>query len=78
MKKIGILSYIKEYANIGTNMQSYCTLKAIQKAYPDAEVELINYSGWKHTMKPYLSNISFRSLKNDFVRIKKYRDFFKK
>lgn len=78
MNKIGILTYMKEYSNLGTNMQSYCTLKAIQKAYPDAQVELINYSGWKPAMKPYLSHISFHSLKNDYLRIKKYNSFFKK
>lgn len=78
MKKIGILTYIKEYSNLGTNMQGYCTLKAIQKAYPDAHVELINYSGWKHGRRPYLSDISPLSLKNDFVRFAKYDAFFKK
>ena len=55
MKKIGILTYIREYANIGTNMQSYCTLKAIQKQFPYDQVELIDYSEWKPKIKPYLS-----------------------
>jgi hypothetical protein len=77
MKKIGILTYIKEYSNLGTNMQSYCTLKAIQKAYPDAQVEIINYSAWKPSRKPYLSNISLHSLRNDYIRMKKYNEFFK-
>lgn len=76
--KIGILTYLKEYSNLGTNFQSYCTLKAIQKAYPDARVELIDYSGWKPAMRPYLSHISLQSLKNDYIRIKKYKLFFKK
>ncbi len=78
MKKIGILTYLKEYSNLGTNMQSYCTLKAIQKEYQDAQVELINYSRWKHLMKPYLTSISLRSLRNDYIRILKYNSFFKK
>lgn len=77
MKKIGILTYMKEYSNLGTNMQAYCTLKAIQKVYPDAKVELIDYSGWKPAMRPYLSDISFQSLKNDYIRIKKYKRFFR-
>lgn len=77
MKKIAILTYIKEYANHGTNMQSYSTLKAIQKAFPDDHVELIDYSGWKPAMRPYLSNVSLKSLVNDFIRIKKYKKFFK-
>jgi hypothetical protein len=77
MIKIGILTYLKEYSNLGTNMQSYCTLKAIENAYPEAKVELIDYSGWKPAMKPYLSHVSLQSLKNDFVRIKKYKNFFR-
>jgi hypothetical protein len=76
MIKIGILTYMKEYMNLGTNMQAYCTLKAIQKAYFDAQVELINYSGWKPSKRPYLSDVSFQSLKNDYFRIKKYDRFF--
>ena len=43
MKKIGILTYLREYANLGTNMQGYCTQEALRKAYPDARVELIDY-----------------------------------
>jgi Polysaccharide pyruvyl transferase len=77
MKKIGILTYIKEYANHGTNMQSYSTLKAVQKTYPNARVELINYSGWKSPMKPYLSNMTFSTLLKDIVRIYKYNKFFR-
>ena len=70
MKKIGVLTYIREYANLGTNMQSYCTLKAIQRQYPDARVELIDYSGWKPSQRPYLSHITPSSLYKDIVRIR--------
>jgi hypothetical protein len=77
MIKIGVLTYSKEYSNLGTNMQSYCTLKAIQNEYPDAQVELINYSAWKHGWRPYLSNISFHSVKKDYIRFIKYNNFFK-
>ena len=77
MRKIGILTYFKEYSNLGTNMQAYCTFKAIQGQYPDDFVEIIEYSGWKPAMKPYLSQISIKSLIKDFIRIKKYRKFFK-
>jgi polysaccharide pyruvyl transferase WcaK-like protein len=76
MKKIGILTYTREYSNLGTNMQAYCTLKAIQKAFPADRVELIDYSSWFHGMKPYLSNASWGSLKKDLVRFRKYREFF--
>ena len=77
MRKIGILTYIKEYANLGTNMQSYCTLKAIQKQFPNDDIEIIDYSGWKPIKKPYLSQISFKSLMYDYIRIKKYQHFFR-
>ncbi len=77
MKKIGILTYIKEFANLGTNMQSYCTLKAVQKAFPGDRVELIDYSLSRPSRRPYLSNVSWRSLRDDYVRMKKYRAFFK-
>ena len=77
MKKIGVLTYMKGYANHGTNMQSYSTLKAIQKVFPNDRVELINYSGWKPAMKPYFYNMSVSSLIKDFVRIYKYKRFFK-
>jgi len=76
-KKIGVLTYTREYANIGTNMQSYCTLKAVQRAYPDDRVELVNYSGWKPAMRPYLSQVSLKSLWYDLVRILKYKKFFR-
>jgi hypothetical protein len=76
MRKIGILTYIKEYSNLGTNMQGYCTFKAVQSQYPHDQVEIIDYSGWKPEKRPYLYNISLRSLINDFVRIRKYEKFF--
>jgi hypothetical protein len=75
--KIGILTYTREYANLGTVMQSYCTLKAVQRAYPDARVELIDYCASKPFRKPYLSSISFHSLMQDFRRFEKYDQFFR-
>ena len=58
-------------------MQCYCTLKALQRAYPRARVEVIDYSLSKPVMRPYLSAVSFRSLTNDWVRIRKYGAFFR-
>ncbi len=75
--KIGILTYIREYANLGTNMQSYCTLKAIQKQFPSDVAELIDFSAWRPAKKPYLSQISIQSLFNDYKRIRKFDHFFK-
>lgn len=77
MRKIGILTYLREYANLGTNMQGYCTQQAVQRAYPGARVELIDYAGWRPVMKPYLSGMSIQSLGNDYRRIKMYRRFFR-
>lgn len=75
--KIGILTYTKEFANLGTNMQCYCTLKAIQDTYPNARVELIDYAASTPVRKPYFSNASFHSVKSDCIRIAKYSKFFK-
>lgn len=77
MLKIGILTYLREFMNLGTNMQSFCTQQAIRKIYPTAQVELIDYLPWNPAMRPYLSHFSFVSLRNDFLRIVKYRNFFK-
>jgi len=76
MRKIGILTYIREYSNLGTNMQSYCTLKAVQKQFPSDQVEIIDYSGWKEGKRPYLSQVSIKSIINDYVRFRKYKEFF--
>src|ERR1035437_2616509 len=75
--KIGILTYTREYANLGTVMQCYSTFKAVQRAYPDAIVELIDYSAAAPALRPYLSNASLRSVKNDCIRIINYRRFFR-
>lgn len=77
MRKIGILTYLREYANLGTNMQGYCTQQAVQRAYPGARVELIDYAGWRPVMKPYLSGMSMQSLGYDYRRIRRYRQFFR-
>ena len=77
MRKIGILTYSREYSNLGTVMQCYSTLKAIQRAYPDARVEVIDCSLSNPVVRPYLSDVTFRSLTNDWIRIGKYRDFFR-
>lgn len=76
MRKIGVLTYLREYANLGTNMQSYSTLQAIRGLYPGDRVELLDYAPRRGKRRPYLSQLSLRSLKNDFVRMAKYDDFF--
>ena len=58
-------------------MQCYSTLKAVQRAFPRARVEVIDYSLSTPVIRPYFSNVSFRSLRNDWVRINKYREFFR-
>ena len=75
--KIGILTYTREYANLGTNMQAYCTLQAIRLAYPDSRVELIDYSPSTPPRRPYFTNISLQSLLLDYRRLRKYDDFFR-
>ncbi|RZJ99674.1 MAG: polysaccharide pyruvyl transferase family protein [Flavobacterium sp.] len=68
---------MREFANVGTNMQSYSTFKAIQKQFPNDQVEIIDYSGWKPAMKPYLTQVSLQSLYYDFIRIRKHQKIFK-
>lgn len=75
--KIGILTYTREFANLGTNMQCYCTFKAVQHAFPTASVELVDYAATASVRRPYLSNISLRSVKDDCTRMQKYSRFFK-
>ena len=75
--KIGILTYTREYANLGTNMQCYCTLKAVQEACPNAQVELADYASAAPARRPYLSDMSLQSVKNDCIRIRKYDRFFR-
>jgi Polysaccharide pyruvyl transferase len=74
--KIGILTYTREYANLGTNMQAYCTLQAIRRAYPDSQVELVDYCPTSPSRRPYLTHISLHSIKLDYRRFRKYDDFF--
>src|SRR5690242_13760646 len=59
-------------------MQCYSTIRAVQKANPDADVELIDYALSRPRWKPYLSSISVQSLKNDFARMRKYDRFFER
>ena len=75
--KIGILTYTREYANLGTNMQCYCTLKAVGQTFPDARVELVDYAPVMPSRRPYLSNVTIESLKSDVVRMFKYDRFFR-
>ncbi len=75
--KIGILTYSREYANLGTNMQAYCTLQAVREAYPNAQVELIDYSYTTSRRRPYFTDASLRSLLLDYRRFRKYDNFFR-
>lgn len=74
--KIGVLTYTREYANLGTIMQAYCTLQEIRRAYPDSQVELVDYSSTAPLRRPYLSHISLRSIQKDYSRFRKYDEFF--
>ena len=73
--KIGLLTYYGDL-NCGTNLQAYATLLAIRKAYPDDEVEIIPFHGFKSRLLPYKS-IRPCAIVRDVVRIKKYVEFKK-
>src|SRR5690242_15090603 len=74
--KIGILTYTREYSNLGTVMQCYSTMQAVRRANPGAEVEIIDYAVSRARRKPYLSSVSVESLSKDWARIRKYDRFF--
>lgn len=79
MKKIGILTYFGDL-NSGTNLQAYSLLTALQnKLKNHYTVEIINYHPWNRIWEwhPYMTSISINSLKNDIIRLSKYRDFIK-
>lgn len=74
--KIGLLTYYGDL-NCGTNLQAYATLLALCKAYPDDEVEIIPFHGFKSRMMPY-KTFSLVNMYYDVIRFKKYADFKKK
>ena len=74
--KIGILTYFGDL-NIGTNLQAYATLEQVKKISPNSEIEFINISSFKHKNRPFIKNITLKSLLNDISRINKYKTFIK-
>lgn len=73
--KIGLLTYYGDL-NCGTNLQAYATLKAIRKAYPNDDVEIIPFHGFKLRKMPY-KTFSPVNLYHDMLRFKKYAEFKK-
>lgn len=71
--KIGILTYYGDL-NCGTNLQAYATLLAIEKAHPNAKVEIIPFHGFKFFLYPYKSLRPY-AIRRDLIRIKKYEKF---
>ncbi|MCQ2246609.1 MAG: polysaccharide pyruvyl transferase family protein [Bacteroidaceae bacterium] len=72
--RIGILTYFGDL-NFGTNLQAYSTMMSVQKAFPEADVEIVPIHSFKNVNRPYLSNATPMSLYRDFVRIHKYSKF---
>lgn len=73
--KIGLLTYYGDL-NCGTNMQALSTFQALQKAYPQDEVEIIPFHGFRARMMPY-KTFSPKLIWDDVKRFKKYYDFKK-
>ena len=74
--KIGILTYYGDL-NCGTNLQAYSTLRAVREQYPAADVEIIQFHGFRQYNHPYLSNCTPASILRDCERIAKYARFRK-
>lgn len=73
--KIGLLTYYGDL-NCGTNMQALSSLQEIKKAYPQDEVEIIPFHGFRARMMPY-KTFSLKLMWEDMKRFKKYFDFKK-
>ena len=73
--KIGLLTYYGDL-NCGTNMQALSTFQALRKAYPQDEVEIIPFHGFRARMMPY-KTFSPKLIWDDVKRFKKYYDFKK-
>lgn len=73
--KIGLLTYYGDL-NCGTNLQAYATLLAIRKAYPNDEVEIIPFHGFRLRMMPY-KTFSPINIYHDLLRFRKYAAFKK-
>lgn len=75
--KIGILTYFGDL-NCGTNLQAYSTLCVVRSIFPLDKVEIVNYQSFTKRNIPYLrGGITYKSLKNDIIRIVKYKLFYK-
>lgn len=74
--KIGLLTYYGDL-NCGTNMQALSTFNALKSVYPNDEVEIIPFHGFRARMMPY-KTLSPVNIWNDIKRFKKYSDFKKK
>lgn len=74
--RIGILTYFGDL-NCGTNLQAYATMQALKSVFPNDEVEIIDYHGFKQKVKPYYTSATPHTLYNDLVKYLKYRDFWK-
>lgn len=71
--KIGLLTYYGDL-NCGTNLQAYATFLAIRNAYPNSEVEIIPFHGFRARMMPY-KTFSPINIYRDIIRFKKYANF---
>ena len=71
--RVGLLTYYGDL-NCGTNLQAYATLLALRKVYPDDDVEIIPFHGFRARMMPY-KTFSPVNIYHDIIRFKKYADF---
>lgn len=72
--KIGVLTYFGDL-NSGTNLQAYSVVGLLQRVYPQAEVQVIDYHPFRRRWKPYLTDFTVRSLVLDVSRLRKYAAF---
>lgn len=61
--------------NCGTTLQAYATMLAVQRTFPEADVEIIPFRSFKLRRLPYKYNATVASILRDLRRIKGYIDF---
>ena len=76
MKKIGIFTFHRSI-NYGAFMQAYSLSKKIQKKFPDAMVEIIDYTSklMDDHYIPHINRSAIRNLQGYFLKKKQYKLF---
>jgi len=73
--KIGIITYFGDF-NCGTNLQAFATYQALKTVFPNDDIKIANYHGFKQFTLPYFTSATAVTILNDLKRYFKYRYFW--